>query len=224
MDILIFAAIAIFVILKLRSQLGKIDEDEKRIIQEKINQHNKLMEEIQKQMVLVGQKATAQSEQDNLNQEKLLQNLEAKSKSDFIKAITACNITAEFFINGAKSAFDMVIKAFASSDLETLKFLLSEKIYQSFEQAISQRKASGQILVSNVIAIDNVEILSALVVDNNASIVVKISSKQINYISNQSGDVIEGRKNEINQLTDIWTFSKDITSQNPNWIIISTHS
>lgn len=224
MDIIFFAAIAFYIFLKLKNQLGKIDEDEKKIIQDKINQRNKVFEEIQKQIAVVGQKTTADNEKTKIVEEKLLQNLDTKSKEAFLKAMSSCNISAEFFINGAKSAFEMVIKAFSSGDLETLKFLLSDKIYQSFEQAISQRKASGQVVVSNIIAIDKAEVISALMMENNASIVVKIVSKQINYVSNQAGDVIQGGKNEINELTDIWTFKKDVTSQNPNWIIVSTHS
>ncbi|MBM5782179.1 MAG: Tim44 domain-containing protein, partial [Pelagibacterales bacterium] len=185
---------------------------------------NKILEEVQKQIAIVGQKTTAEREKEKSEEEKLLQNLDHKSKESFSKAMSSCNISTAFFINGAKSAFEMVIKAFSNADLETLKFLLSEKIYQSFEQAISQRKASGKVLVSNIISIDNAEVISALIIENKASIVVKIISKQINYVSDQNGEVLEGSKNEINELTDIWTFTKDITAQDPNWIIVSTHS
>ncbi len=224
MDIIFFAAIALYIFFKLKSQLGKIDEDEKRSIQEKINHRNKILEEVKKQIAIVGQKTTADREKEKIEEEKFLQNIDYKSKEVFLKAMSSCNMSTAFFINGAKSAFEMVIKAFSVGDLETLKFLLSEKIYQNFEQAISQRKASGKVLVSNIISVENAEIISALMIENKVSIVVKITSKQINYVSDHQGEVIEGGKNEINELTDVWTFTKDITSQDPNWIIVSTHS
>ena len=116
----------------------------------------------------------------------------------------------------------MILKAFATNDLQTLKFLLSEKIYQGFAAAISQRQAQEKILTTNLISIEKTEIISALINDNYASIAVKFISQQINYISDKNGQIIEGRKDEIVQLTDSWTFRKDITSPNPNWVVHST--
>jgi predicted lipid-binding transport protein (Tim44 family) len=61
-----------------------------------------------------------------------------------------------------------------------------------------------------------------MTLENNASIVIKFVSKQINYICDKEEKIIEGKKDEINEITDIWTFKKDLTSPNPNWIINST--
>ena len=114
-------------------------------------------------------------------------------------------------------AFEMVINAFAKDDLETLKILLSEKIYQGFELAINNRKNLEQKLNTNLISIDKSEIISAILVDNYASIIVKFYSQQINYITDKDGKIIEGKKDEIAKINDIWTFKKDINSNNPNF-------
>lgn len=236
MDIIFFAAVAFYVVFKLREQLGKVDEDEKKRIEEKIEKRKKLIEEIQNQMAasqtVVGQHSTKESESKekeikevkSRTEETIIASLDEQSKIQFLSAIKACNISAEFFLNGAKSAFEMVLKAFAGADLETLKFLLADKIYSGFEQAITERRSMGQNLVTNLIAIDKAEITSASMMGNDALVTVKFTSRQINYITDQKGDIIEGKKDEILELSDIWKFKRDVTVNSPNWLIVATNS
>ncbi len=221
MDILFFAAIAVYIFVKLREQLGKFDEDEAKQIQEKIIQKQQIISAIQNQIV---SEVIAISEEQKKIDDNLTFLLDGTSKEHFFKAIKACNISPEFFLNGAKSAFEMVIKAFSGGDLETLKFLLAEKIYLGFEQSVNARKAAQQTLISNIIAIEKAEIISAYMFASEASVTVRFVSKQINYITDNAGAIIDGRKDEITTLTDTWTFKKDITSTNPNWEIVSTNS
>ena len=144
--------------------------------------------------------------------------------STFSKIFEVCNVNYEFFINGAKMAFEMVINAFSKDDVETLKNLLSEKILQGFSLAIEDRKTKELKLTTNLISIDKAEILSAMLIDNQASIVVKITSKQINYVADKEQKIIEGTKDEISEINDIWTFKKDVKSPNPNWLVSATSS
>jgi predicted lipid-binding transport protein (Tim44 family) len=230
MDIIFFAAIAFYIFFKLNKQLGKIDEEEKSQIQIKIAQKRDELASIQQQILadqkqqkekIVGAKSTT-DEVKNSAEEKILATLNEATKENLIPILQRCKISAEFFLNGAKSAFEMVIKAFSGADLTTLKFLLSEKIYQGFEAAVNQRKSAEQTLITNLISIEKAEIISAMTFENFASIAVKFSSKQINYITNKDGQIIEGKKDEISEITDVWTFKKDLTSSNPNWAISST--
>ena len=227
MDIIFFAALAAFIFYKLNKELGKVDEDEKRQIQEKLLKKREEFAKIQEQLrtqveeKIIGASSTVLK---NKAEEKIFENLEESSKQAFEAILKSCKISAEFFLNGAKSAFEMTIKAFAKADLETLKILLSEKIYQGFEAAIKQRNSEEKTLTTNIISIEKSEIISAQMQENNAIVAVKFVSKQINYISNKAGEVVEGRKEEISEITDIWTFKKDVTSPNPNWAVISTES
>ncbi len=219
MDIIFFAAVAVFIFVKLNKQLGKIDEEEKKQIEEKIFQTSQTA--LSNQQKIVGSKSTVTSPDA---EKKILEGMDEATKQNFISILQRCNISAEFFVSGAKSAFEMVIKAFAGTDFETLKFLLSEKIYQSFESAINDRKSREEILTTNVILIEKCEVVSAMMLENTASIAVKFLSKQINYISDKSGQIVGGKKDEISEITDIWTFKKDTSSTNPNWIIsITSH-
>lgn len=223
MDIIFFAAVSIFIFFKLRAELGKISDEEKTKITEKIKADREKIIAIQKQISGVVEKAIEQSiEQQNQSNEKVLGNLSEPLRQTLLQIFQRCNITAEFFINGTKSCFEMIIKAFADKDLTTLKFLLSEKIYAGFESAISKRNAEEKNLCSNLIAIEKAEILEAIIVNNQALITVKITSRQINYFTNKTGEIIEGKKDEIQEMYDIWTFKKDLDSINPNWIVSTT--
>ena len=227
MDILIFAIIAFVIFYKLNKQLGKIDEAEKKNIEEKVSLMRRMQEELlknannvnnpnnyesEKMPKLVGQSSTIAG----------LENIDSATKQNLEDIFNKCNISYDFFIAGAKSAFEMVLKAFANSDSETLKMLLAEKIYQGFDKAITQRVVDQQKLVTNLIAIESTQIISAMTLENNASIVVKFISKQINYLTDKDEKIVVGKKDEINEITDIWTFKKDLTILNPNWTIHST--
>jgi predicted lipid-binding transport protein (Tim44 family) len=225
MDIIFFAAIAFFIFYKLNKQLGKVDEEEKKNIELKVvSAREKILEAQQVIKQQQQQQSSLTIETDNQVSEKILNSLDAATKESFSNILNRTNISAEFFVNGVKSAFEMILKAFASTDLETLKFLLSDKIFKGFESAIIQRKSTEKTLITNLISIEKTEIISALIFENNASVVMKIVSKQINYIIDSKDQTIEGRKDEINKITDIWTFKKDINSTNPNWVVSATGS
>ncbi len=224
MDIIFFAAIAFFIFYKLNKQLGKVDEEEKKNIELKVVSAREKILEAQQFIKQQQHKSSIVIETDNQVSEKILNSLDAATKESFGNILNRTNISAEFFVNGVKSAFEMILKAFASADLETLKFLLADKIFKGFEGAIIQRKSAEKTLITNLISIEKSEIISALIFENNASVVMKIVSKQINYIIDSKGQTVEGKKDEINEITDIWTFKKDINSANPNWVVSATGS
>lgn len=220
MDIFFLAILTFYIFYKLSKHLGKIDEEEKSKIEQKkvalIKMAQEKMQEIIKQEKFVGSNSTSSDESQ------LLQKLDSQSKSNLEKILKTCKINLPFFLTGAKTAFEMVLKAFSNGDLITLKSLVSEKIYQDFENAINQRKQEGKLLVTNLIAIEQNQIIAASQNDNIASVTVEFISKQINYISDKNGEVIFGNKSEITEVIDKWTFKRDITSPNPNWQISAT--
>lgn len=222
MDIIIFAIIAGLIFYKLNKQLGKIDEEEKKNIEEKVSLVRRMQSEI-----LKNQEKQDSSSQKLIGQSSTLQNnenIDDATKENLKNIFERCNISYEFFISGAQSAFEMIIKAFADGDVATLKMLLCEKIFNGFEKAINQRNIEQHKLITNLIAIDKVEIVSAITIENTASIVVKFISKQINYISDKEQKIVEGSKDQVSEITDIWTFKKDLNIANPNWAVSATHS
>lgn len=125
------------------------------------------------------------------------------------------------FIEGAKSAFEMVLKAYCEKDRETLKFLLDKEIYDEFSERIAedeQKKINHNI---NLVAVDIEEVQFAKLNTNVAKIGLKIQSEQINFVKNEDDEIIEGNTNDIDIVDDEWVFERNIKSSNPNWLITS---
>ncbi len=238
MDIIILAAITCFIFLKLKKHLGQIDEVEKQQIEERVAKRkaeifaiqNQVLDKKDAMMRCINpatnpdskDKAHTQMQVIDSEEQAILDSLDDSTKQNFLSILQSCKIDAKFFINGARSAFEMVLKAFAEGDLETLKLLLSVKIYQGFEGVVNQRKANSEALVTNLIAIEKSEIISASSLASLASITVRFTSKQINYLSNGAGEITQGVKNEIKEVSDVWTFMRDVSSTSPNWFVSAT--
>lgn len=223
MDILIFAALAFFIFFKLNKELGKIDEEEQKNMMNKISEKKKKIVEVQNQIISqTKQKLKDSIETTNLQIEQYLSKLDESSKNQFFEILQKSNITIEFFINGMKSAFEMILQDFMQGNVKNLQLLLSPKIFESFEAAINDRKSKSQNLVTNLIAIENIEIIAVNLSGNIANITANIDSKQINYITNNNNEVIEGSKDQISIVNDVWTLQRDLSSNNPNWFVVAT--
>jgi len=128
------------------------------------------------------------------------------------------------FLRGAQTAFEMIIQAFADSNVDVLKPLLNQEVYNNFLQAIKTRESKNETLENTLVRIVSCETIEASMLDNFANITVKIVSEQINVTKDKKGDVINGDPDHISVVTDIWTFSRDAISENPNWKLIATRS
>lgn len=227
-DIIFFAAVAIFIFFKLREQLGKVDEEQKRnSIKQFIREQTKNSESSQPANstvpdLVIATPANQIQNQVDFKSQKILDALDEPVKSDLKNALQKTNLSAAQFLDGANKAFEMVLEGFAAGNLAVLKPLLSDKIFTQFSETIKKRQDSAQVLTTKIVAISQSKILSANIVDNSAIISVQFTSEQINYISNSAGEIIFGSKTEINQINDNWTFKKDCASQNPNWLIVAT--
>lgn len=127
------------------------------------------------------------------------------------------------FINGAKRAFEIIVAAFGSQDTQTLEMLVSGNLFKKFQTVIEKRRAEGITAETDFIGFDEVEITHAEVsADGVAKITVKFVSQQVNMLKDAEGNVIEGDECYIQNITDIWTFEKSVSSTNPNWLLVST--
>ena len=132
------------------------------------------------------------------------------------------NFNKERFISGAKRAFEIIITAFSKGDTETLENLVSGSLIKKFQEIIEKRRAEGITAETDLIGFNEAEITSAKITkDDIAKITVKFVSEQVNILKKED-DVIEGDENFIQNITDIWTFERCLTSTNPNWLLVST--
>jgi predicted lipid-binding transport protein (Tim44 family) len=225
MDIIILLIITIFIFVKLISEFGKVDEDQKKnAIRGFIKEKTKTENQANPAGMIVVQDAVGSDPKNIIDEksQKILDAVPGYIKSDLILVLEKANISAANFILGAGMAFEMVVEAFASGNLEVLKPLLIDKLFQQFETVIKDRKSSGQTFNTRIFAVERSEIISAKIIGNDAFITVQFLSKQINYITNAAGAVIDGSKEQVNPVSDRWVFKKDVTSPNPNWIVVST--
>ena len=128
------------------------------------------------------------------------------------------------FLNGAATAFDLILTAFADGDRETLKNLLSVAVFDNFNQAITAREADGNHLETTLVALSDAELVSARHQDHHAVLDVSFVSEQITVTRNSAGEIIAGDPNSVRQIRDLWTFARDLRSQNPNWELVETRT
>lgn len=120
------------------------------------------------------------------------------------------------FLAGAEKAFGMIVTAFAAGDRAALRNLLSEETCTAFESAITAREAARQTQRTEIRAIPFAGVEAAELRGNLAAITVRFVSDQINVTLDPNGHPVVGTDG-ITEITDIWTFERDLTSPNPAW-------
>ncbi len=128
------------------------------------------------------------------------------------------------FLDGAKAAYEMVVMAFAQGDEEALRQLLGEDVYDGFSRAIREREERGERLESNLVGIDKADIIEAEIKNRTAYVTVKFVSELVSVTRDADGEVVEGDPKKVREVTDIWTFARDIASKNPNWKLVATEA
>ncbi|MFM8801609.1 MAG: Tim44/TimA family putative adaptor protein [Tagaea sp.] len=126
------------------------------------------------------------------------------------------------FVDGAKGAFEMIVLAFAQGDTAGLKPLLAPDVYRGFETAIKDRLAAKQTLETTLVGIRTAEIVEAKLDGRNAVVTVKFVSEQVNVTRDADGNVVDGEAAKVLRLTDQWTFARDTRSRDPNWALVRT--
>ena len=211
-DILIFAAIALFLIFRLRSILGSRGGfEQKRPEQSSFD-------------------GTAQTDNDNVPKKIVpLRTKKAASKTANGQGLEAVRqadplFKDDEFMQGAASAFSMVLQAFADGDLSTLRRLLAFELYEEFSQSIHARNKEGDQLTITVHAINDVQLTDGSVKDSIASVTVTFVSEQSRTVKNNSGDIVKDESEEQAVITDIWIFERDTQLDDPNWKLVETQN
>lgn len=131
---------------------------------------------------------------------------------------------AQHFLTGARSAYEMIVQAFAGGDRRALKDLLSKDVYDSFDAAIRAREQAGQTTETRFVSIDKSEFVSAEQRDRIANLTIRFVSQMITVTRDKSGTVVDGSSDKVTDVTDIWTFARDTSSRDPNWKLVRTES
>jgi predicted lipid-binding transport protein (Tim44 family) len=131
----------------------------------------------------------------------------------------------QHFLTGARAAYEMVVTAFAAGDRRQLRGLLSREVYDGFDAAISERETRGETVESKFVSIDSAVVSAAeLRGRSTAQITVRFVSKLVSATRDRSGAVIDGNAEKVTEVTDLWTFARDVSSRDPNWKVIATET
>ena len=213
-DIVLFAVLALFLIFKLGSVLGRRGEDER---QQTDPFRVSPREQSSPDNVVTMPERTEPTEEELA----MMDPLEAGIAQ--IKAADRSFRESEF-VKGARMAFEMTLEAFARSDRKTLKSLLETSVYENFESAIKQREQAGHELETTIVGIEDSEIVAAEMDGDLARVTVKFVTEQVNALKNSAGEIVEGDPSAVVKVTDIWTFTRNTRSNDPNWLLVATGS
>jgi predicted lipid-binding transport protein (Tim44 family) len=128
------------------------------------------------------------------------------------------------FLTGARAAYDMIVTAYAGGDCRQLKGLLGREVYDGFEQAIKGREQRGETVETRFVSIDGSTFTAAEMRGKTAQVTVRFQSQLVSVTRDKDGQVIDGNPDKVTDVTDIWTFARDITSRDPNWKLVATEA
>jgi predicted lipid-binding transport protein (Tim44 family) len=143
-----------------------------------------------------------------------------------LNAIAAADpsFDGKHFLAGARAAYEMVVTAFADGDRRVLKNLLSREVYEGFDAAIREREGRGETAETRFVSIDKADIVGAELRGRIAQLTVRFISQLISVTRDRAGQVVEGNPDKVTEVTDVWTFARDITSRDPNWKLVATEA
>jgi predicted lipid-binding transport protein (Tim44 family) len=126
------------------------------------------------------------------------------------------------FEAGAKSAYELVLTAFANGDRTTLRPLLSEDVFAAFDGAIRAREQRGEKVAFTFVGFKDVKIVHAGLKGRSGEITVAFGAQFISATQGSDAKVIEGDTKTVRDVTDVWTFARDVRSRDPNWTLVAT--
>ncbi len=128
------------------------------------------------------------------------------------------------FLKGAKVAYESIITNFSKGDLKSIKTLLDKNVYDQFDNAIRDKKTKNLTSETTFIGINSAEIKEHNQNKNMLEVTVEFVSEIISCIKDKDNKIISGDSEKVKKVHDIWKFSKDSRSQNPNWQLIDTQA
>lgn len=142
---------------------------------------------------------------------------------DAIRAVDK-SFDVKGFIAGARSAYEMIVTAYAEGDRRALKNLLAREVYDGFETVIREREGRGETAETRFVSIDTSEITAAELRGKTAQITLRFVSQLVSATRDRNGNVIDGSADKVTSVTDVWTFARDISSRDPNWKLVATEA
>ncbi|MEJ7776053.1 MAG: Tim44/TimA family putative adaptor protein [Sphingomicrobium sp.] len=126
------------------------------------------------------------------------------------------------FLEGAQAAYRMILESFWKGDLATLRPHVDDNVYETFDSSVVQRAKEGLVVDNRVVAIDQATIATATLDNNIAFLTVRFEADIAAVTRNKDGEVVAGSMSDAVQTRDLWTFRRDISARDPNWLLVET--
>ena len=126
------------------------------------------------------------------------------------------------FINGAKGAYEMIVTNFENGNTKELKPLLEDSVFISFSDVIEKRKQNGEQVEFSFIGIESAEIIYKDLNSSPMEVTVRFISEMITCIKNNKDEIVSGSLNQVQKITDVWTFAKYKNKKTNNWLLLAT--
>lgn len=223
---IIFLALAVFIFLRLRSVLGQRTGEERppfdRAARDLARAPNDNVVPLPGPVVAAPPTSPAADEPPVERWKGV-----AEPNSDLARGLDAIaaedsSFDVQHFVSGAKSAYEMIVLAFAHGDRKSLKDLLSPEVFESFDAAIGEREEKGEVTETRFIGTDKAELKAAEARGRTAQVTMRFVSQMVSTTRNKAGDVVDGSPDKVTDVTDIWTFARDTSSRDPNWKLVGT--
>ena len=236
---LLFLVLAVVIFLKLRSVLGRRTGHEQtrferyKAQQEASQRNGKLAG--QDKVVTLPRREREEAEPRAAAEPQVRADVEERAKGlaagntgvatglvDIVRA--DATFDPDTFLKGARAAYEIIVTAFAEGNRKTLKSLLTRDVYEGFAGAIGDREARGEQLDQSFVGIKAADIVEAELKNGMSQVTVKFVSELISATRDQGGEVTAGDPKRIKEVTDIWTFAREVDSRDPNWKLIATQA
>lgn len=213
-DIILLAMVAGFLILRLRSTLGRRTG------------HEQQPDTYQRSDNVVNLPPRGQPDGNDRAERDIDPAYQGTPFEEGLTQITLSDpeFSVDGFLNGATTAFEMIVKAYADHDTDTLKPLLADDVYGSFASAIQDREDSNEKMETELVVIKPSKLEAVDVNGRVASVAVRFETEQVNVIKDADGTVVDGDPDQVESVTDIWTFERNLSSSDPNWLLVATRS
>ena len=212
-DIILFGMVAAFLVLRLRSVLGRRTGNERRR-----DAFLRRPAPVTDKVVALGARPDPPASPAPASA--------PHSVAEGLAAIAAADpgFSAEDFLGGARAAFEMIVAAFARGDKAQLRLLLSDDVFIPFSAAIDERTAASETLETRIEKLKDIDIVAAAMQGSEARVALKLVSDQIHVLRAHDGSVVNGDPQNVIEKTDFWTFARDTRSTDPNWLLVATGS
>lgn len=233
---IMFLVLAVVIILKLRSVLGRrTTDDEARIDRNRALERARAAGKTGPNDKVVAMPRRERSDQPgeatasaSAAEEERVRGFAGgdQSLADGLLAIFRADhgFDPDGFVKGARQAYEMIVTAFAEGNRKALRNLLSKEVFDGFAGAISDREARGEIIDQSFVGINKADLLEAELKNGTAQVTVKFVSELISATRDRAGAVISGDTKKIKEVVDIWTFAREVASRDPNWRLIATQA